>query len=144
MIEVIEWRNGYNHDREAASRESSLECKDVSLAVQSQAAESDINRIVKNFLHTGELPVRAMPPLHADFADVFDFQSAMNTVRAAQEAFMALPAEIRSQFDNDAHAFVEFCNDDSNKESLMEWGLLPRPARDAAEAPVAEPGADTK
>ena len=72
---------------------------DPSKAQQSAKEETDINTIVDRFLKTGALPPVRVPPTYSDFAEVFDFQSAMNTVNAAKESFLALPAGVRNSFE---------------------------------------------
>ena len=37
-------------------------------------------------------------PQFVDFEETFDFQSSMNVIRAAEEAFNAMPAEVRDRF----------------------------------------------
>jgi phage internal scaffolding protein len=123
-------RTGYNYDVDAASLESGLACKDPSLAVESFADEADINNIVNRFLKTGELPANFRAPTYQDFEGVFDFQTAMNAVRQAADAFMQLPASVRSRFGNDPQQFVEFCSDTENLEEARKLGLtIPQPSR---------------
>lgn len=102
----FQWKTPYNHVVNDESLRTGLKCEDPSLAQQNQEAESNINTIVGRFLKTGLLPQIQLPPLLEDFADVFDFQSAMNTMAAAKHSFMQLPADIRSAFQNDPHNFV--------------------------------------
>jgi hypothetical protein len=48
----------------------------------------------------------------------------MNTIREAQNSFMALDAEVRLRFNNDPGAFVAFCESEGNHEELRKMGLL--------------------
>lgn len=73
---------------------------------QSSKNEADINTIVKNFGVTGHLPQIPLPPSLDEFAEVFDFQSAMNIQATARHSFMMLPADVRAAFGNDPHNFV--------------------------------------
>jgi len=123
MVTKVFVRNEYNYDMDEASLESGLECKDESLAVQSQKDESDINVIVRRFGLSGELPQGVRAPTFGDFSDVVDFQTAMNAVRSAEESFMAMLAEVRSRFANDPQAFVEFCSDEANLDEMRKLGL---------------------
>lgn len=116
-------RTAYNYDRNSASVASGLECLDPSLTVQSQAEEADINVIVKRFGITGEVPVSARMPSYQDFAEVFDYRTAVETVMAAEEAFMQVPADIRARFHNDPGAFAEFCENPHNLPELRKMGL---------------------
>lgn len=131
-------RSEFNYDMHAASKESGLDCRDVSLAKQSFAEEADINTIVRRFHLTGELPQGLAVPTYQDFEGVFDFQSAMNVVRAASEAFMAMPADIRSRFENSEQKFYNFVLDEGNREEAERLGLVigkaPAPADGAQPA----------
>lgn len=118
-------RSPYNYDVVAASDECALDCSDFpSLAKQSFADECDINTIVRNFGLTGELPSDVRAPQYGDFTGVMDYQSALNAVIAADEAFMQMPAEVRSRFHNDPAAFVDFCSNENNREEMARMGLL--------------------
>lgn len=103
----FEWKTGFNHNTNAESERTGLECKDPSLAQQHQENESNINTIVKNFGITGQLPQVRLPPSIDEFTEVFDFQSAMNLLAAAKHSFLSLPAEVRSAFQNNPQIFVE-------------------------------------
>jgi phage internal scaffolding protein len=117
-------RSPYNYDMDAVSDETSLVCKDASLAKQSFAEESDINTLVRRFGLTGELPTNVRMPSYGDFTIVSDFHSAMNAVAQANEAFDAMPALVRARFDNDPGKFVDFCADDSNRAEAEKLGLV--------------------
>ncbi len=110
--EVVLWestsffKTPFNHDTSQESvRTGYLETL-PSKAQQHQAEEADINTIVKRFNVTGQLPQIPLPPALDEFAEVFDFQTAMNTLAAAKRSFEMLPADIRAAFGNDPHQFV--------------------------------------
>lgn len=103
----------------------SIEGEDRTL--QSQAEEADINVIVARFIKTGQVPSVRDVPSAMVFTEVFDFQSAMNAVLAAQNAFSDLPAEVRYRFGNSPQAFLAFCearNDDGSLTNLEEMRKL--------------------
>lgn len=140
MDEVF-FRSGWNYDRDAASLETGLACEDESLTIQSQAQEADINELVRRFGVTGQLPQVAMPPSIAEFTEVFDYRSALETMMRAQESFAALPAEIRSRFRNDAAEFVVFVDREleaGRLEELRKMGLA------VAEKPAEVKAAEVK
>lgn len=118
-------RNPYNYDMNAAGDESGLKCEDPTLTQQHFKDDSDINTIVERFHITGELPQNIRMPSSYDFAGVFDFQSAMDTMNAARKAFQAMPAIVRARFDNDPAEFVQFCDDPQNLEEALKLGLVP-------------------
>lgn len=127
-------RSPYNYDRHAASNASGLLCRDPSLAVQDAKDEVDINTIVRRFGLTGELPEDVRAPSYGDFAGVRDYHSAMNAVCVANEAFDAMPPEVRLRFNNDPGSFVDFCSVPGNEDELRKLGLIP-PVPTAPEPP---------
>jgi len=67
-------------------------------------------------------------PQYVDYEGVFDFQSAMNVVRQADENFMRMDAKVRSRFHNSPQEFLEFFADPANSEEAVRLGLaLPTP-----------------
>lgn len=93
------------------------------LTKQSEKDDADINVIVKRFGIGGVLPLVQMPPLNVEFGEVFDFQSAQNTILAAKASFNALPADLRAEFQNDAAKFVAFASDPQNIAELKKMGV---------------------
>ncbi|AXH76130.1 MAG: internal scaffolding protein [Microviridae sp.] len=118
-------RTGFNYDMNAVSVDTGLACTDLSLAVQSEADECDINTIVRRFGLTGQLPVGVRMPTYGDFTGVFDFASAANAIALANESFDEMPAEVRARFENDPAKFVDFCSDDGNRAEAERLGLVP-------------------
>jgi len=118
------FRSGFNSDNDVASVESALECQDESLAIQSAKDETDINTIVRKFGLTGELPNDIKMPQTGDFTNIPDFHTAMNIIRVTQEEFLRVPAEVRARFNNDPQRFMEFVEDDSNRDEARKMGLL--------------------
>lgn len=117
-------RSPYNYDMEKAGTETGIKCEDKSLAQQQFAAEADINTIVKRFNLTGQLPENIRMPQYGDYSGVYDFHTAMNAVALANEAFDAMPANVRARFNNDPAQFVDFCLDDKNLEEATKLGLV--------------------
>lgn len=119
-----------------------------SMTRQEFAEECDINVLMSRYEKTGMLPVNERaPPMYVDFSAVPDFQTGMQLMIDAEEAFMRLPAKVRKEFDNDPLRFVEYAQDGDNLEKLREWGLAePEKAPDAPmrvevvnPAPTADP-----
>lgn len=121
-------RNAYNYNMNEASEESGLKCLDKTLAKQSFLEEVDINTIVRRFNLTGQLPENVRMPQYQDFEGIFDFHSAMNAISQADEAFSAMPANVRARFHNDPGEFVDFCLDPENRAEAVKLGLVERPA----------------
>jgi phage internal scaffolding protein len=125
-------RNPYNYDMALVSQETGLECQDPSLAQQHMKDECDINIIVERFGVTGQIPVTPIEPSYGDFSGVSDYHDALNRIKAADEAFMALPAKVRAKFDHDPNALLQFLQNDDNRNEAIQLGLIDG-------QPVAEP-----
>jgi phage internal scaffolding protein len=117
-------RNPYNYDMALVSQESGLDCQDPSLAQQHMKDECDINVIVERFGVTGQIPVTPLEPSYGDFSGVSDYHTALNAIRASDEAFMALPAKIRARFDHDPNALLNFLQNEDNRDEAIEIGLI--------------------
>jgi len=110
-----------NHD--AHSTKTGLECLDSSLTQQQFKEEADINTIVDRFMKTGHLPDPVSMPQYVDYEGIFDFQSAMNVVRAADENFMRMDAKVRSRFNNSPQEFLDFFANPANVDEAVRLGL---------------------
>lgn len=122
-------------DEDELSEATGLLCVTPSMAQQQFKDECDINTIAQRFGITGELPVNARAPTYGDFTSVDDFQSALNAVRQAEEAFLQLPGLVRERFGQDPARFVDFCSDPRNLDEMRELGLaVPLPKGDKAKA----------
>lgn len=128
-------RTPYNYDRDKASDETALRMVTPTRTQQQFKEECDINNIAKNFGLTGRLPVGVRMPIYGDFADVDDYQSALNAARRASQSFMAMPAHVRERFQNDPQRFLEFCSNDANREEAKALGLVRTEAVSAQTAP---------
>jgi phage internal scaffolding protein len=132
-----------NHD--ARSNEFGLKCLDSSLTQQQFKEESDINTIVDRFMKTGHLPDPVSMPQYVDYEGIFDFQSAMNVVRQADENFMRMDAKVRARFHNSPQEFLEFFSNPDNADEAVRLGLatpvqpkeFPKSAPAAAATPAA-------
>jgi len=116
-------RTPYNYDLDAASNESALVCLEPTLAQQHFKDECDINFVLKNF-GVEALSVNPLQPRYGDFTDVVDYHSALNAVIAAEDEFMALPANIRSRFDNDPAKLIDFMENPANLAEAQSLGLV--------------------
>lgn len=132
-------RTPFNYDTNQVSDETGLACRDDSLTQQQFKEEADINTIVDRFLRSGVLPTPVNMPQYVDFEGVFDYQTAMNTIRAADENFMRLDAKVRARFNNSPQEFLEFFANPDNTEEAIRLGLaIPQPAATGSQEPVAE------
>lgn len=98
---------------------------------QSFKDDADINVIVRRFGVTGQLPQDVRVPRYGDFTAAMDFHESMNLILEAQRAFMEMPSEVRSRFNNDPGSFVDFVSDPKNQDEARKLGIadpLPEPS----------------
>lgn len=141
-LEIVEPRAYMSYDTRAASRAVAQENTEPSKTVQADAHEADINTIVDRLAKTGQMPIIQAPPQVDEFADIFDFTSAMQTIAAAKYAFSQLPAKIQARFNHNPAEYVAFADDPENIPELRKWGVAvdrERRPGDTAPAPLAEP-----
>lgn len=116
------------YDEKEASRACAVDFSDArDRTQQSQAAETDINGIVRRFKVTGVVPQGVRVPTYGDFTGVSDFRSAMDAIIAAEKSFMSMSSDVRSRFGNDPATFVEFCSDPKNLDEMRKFGLAVPP-----------------
>lgn len=129
-------RTPYNYDTDEVSKETALvnNPDEVPVTQQQFKEETDIREIVRKFGLTGRLPENLQIPQSGDFTEVEDFQSAMNAVRAGEEAFAQVPAPIRERFANDPGKFLAFVYDEKNRDEAMKMGLLKKPPEETRDA----------
>lgn len=134
----MEFRHAYDGLADMFSQDSGLSFDPEEGRTQQHfAKECDINEIVRRFGLTGELPENVRMPVSGDFTGVVDFQSAMQMVVEAKDAFMQFPAEIRAEFDNDPQKMIAFLEDGRNRDKAIEMGLIAKPpekTRDVVQA----------
>lgn len=103
---------------------------DPGMTRQEFAEECDINALMARYEKTGVVShVNRAQPVFLDTTLYKGLQASMDAFNEAADAFRALPAAVRKEFDNDPQKFVDFAVDEKNIERMREWGL-------AAPAPV--------
>lgn len=104
---------------------------DPSLTQQHFKDECDINYIMRRYRETGFLvdPLKSATakPQFGDFSTAFDFHEAQNVIAKANEAFAALPSEVRKRFANDPGEFLAFMEDERNIDEAVKLGLVEKP-----------------
>lgn len=90
--------------------------------------ECDINNIIARYEKTGELShLSGRKGAFTDLSDVTDYQGMLHTVIQAEEAFMTLPAVVRTRFRNDPGQLLSFLQDPKNKDEAIKLGLIDTP-----------------
>lgn len=113
-----------------------------SMTKQEFKDQCDINKIVKEFTITGQISHISAKAAQGAFLDLpkdLDYQTSLNTIIAAEDAFMALPAKVRDRFGNDPTEFLTFVTDPKNADELVELGIRERPRPASSPAPIPEP-----
>lgn len=101
-----------------------------SMAKQEFKRECDINNIVKHFSTHGMLNhvnAKAAQGAYQDLPDHMDFQESLHTIKAAETAFMTLPAKVRDRFGQDPAQFLAFMADPENIDEVRKLGLTQAP-----------------
>lgn len=115
-----------------------------SVTNQSDKESSDINIIMKRYEKTGLitdlLTGQRRTPQYGDFSNVGDFHQLQNTLARTREAFDALPASVRNQFQNDPANLIDFLADSNNDAEAVKLGLKDKSVLTPAE-PVNTPAA---
>ncbi|WNK13421.1 MAG: internal scaffolding protein [Microvirus sp.] len=102
---------------------------DPGMTRQEFSDECDINTIMERYEKAGVVShVNHATPAYLDTTLYKGLQASMDAFKEAQSAFLALPANVRKEFDNDPQRFVDFAVDGSNIERMREWGLAPKAA----------------
>lgn len=114
---------------------SKIMFKDISLTKQSQIDEADINKIISRHTNTGVLA--DLDKLERVYGEITatDLLTANTMLKDAHEAFMEIPSAIRSEFDQNVGAFIDYATDPENITQMREWGL----AKPASQKTPADP-----
>lgn len=90
---------------------------------QSFKDETDVNLIIAKHTRMGTLShLEQWGGQYGDFTG-FDFQEAQNQIARANTMFEQLPASVRNKFKNDPSKFLEFVDNEENRDNLET--LLP-------------------
>lgn len=109
-------------------------------AVQADAAQVDINQIIKRIQKGQAPPVVGGEPFYGDVSEFGGLAEAFQKIQDANALFMSYPADVRERFENDPVKMVEFLEDPNNLEEAVKMGLaLKRPDPEPASPPAAPP-----
>lgn len=104
---------------------------DLSLTQQQYESECNINNIVDanmkfkdpSFLTKLMLSNRSNEPIYGDFTQIHDYQSALETVKLADNMFLSLPSKIRERFHNNPQHLVDFIDSCKNNIDNYNEGI---------------------
>lgn len=103
--------------------------------------ECDVNIILSKYQKSGILPYMRAGGSYGDFSQVSDYQTALNTINQAEEAFRSLPSKLRARLHNDPAEFLQFVQDPANEEELIKYGLASRRVKEGSQTDPATQGA---
>lgn len=122
------WRHQYDAARD--EMEGDLVAQDFpepSLTQQHFAHDADLNVIVKRYgITDGSIPVAPLDPrFFGDFTNApEDLRQVLDISRQAKDMFMALPAEIRTQFQNDPALLHDWVTNPANRDEAIKMKLV--------------------
>ncbi len=106
--------------------------------------ECDINRVLDRAVHGASLAhLKNHEGTYGDFSD-FDensYEHMLGRISDANTIFYDLPAELRSEFDNNPGKFFGFVNDPANVDKLEE--IFPTLAAPGRDMPTVDTGVPT-
>lgn len=89
--------------------------------------ECNINHIVELYKKGAPLPLQITAGQFSDVSELGDYKTALDTVMEAERVFKTLPLVIKQAVNNTAAGFIDYVNDPSNKDQLVDWGLIAGP-----------------
>ena len=111
-------RTPYNYDADEVSRETGLQCDDVTLTKQEFKEDSDLNSMIRRF---GIEMVEEPKWSEFDASAIPDnFMDLQQQLAEGAEAFNALPAEVRSKHDNNPQKFLDWFKEESKRLDKQE------------------------
>lgn len=113
-----------------------LDTGDESEVQQHCRDECDINFIMARYEKIGIVEhLNERDAQYGDFLSATDYQTAMNAVFEARDAFMSLSSSLRTRFDNDPAKFLEFVHDPNNRDEMIELGMIDVPVENVNNVP---------
>lgn len=98
-----------------------------SFVQQHHAETCDMRVIISKFLKTGDQTVlNQRQKQYLDCTSASDYDTALQTVIDAQDAFYSLPAHVRERFNNDPSQLLEFVDNEDNLDEAIKLGLAER------------------
>lgn len=94
---------------------------------QSFSEQVNINSIIKKIAKTGLVPQKS-GAYYGDFSSGLSYQETLQKIQNADEAFIALPSEVRTRFNNSPAELLDFLSSSSNLDEAYTLGLIERPS----------------
>lgn len=120
-----------------------IDCsRDEVLTKQEFAKDCDVNQIIARCVRFGmPIPAGAVEGAFMDVSEIGSYADCLRRITAAQEVFMQLPVEIRSEFKNDPGLLIDFVSDGRNYDRAVKLGLIEPKASKEVKPPDVSPPA---
>lgn len=106
-------------------KDVSLDCSSPLITDQSYKNACDINVIMANYVKTGMLShTTTITPKYLDCTEVPSLERAYELIYAAEDAFAALPPDVRKLMDNNPSNLELFIQNPVNADILERNGLI--------------------
>lgn len=133
----------FNSRYSVTGEKPGIEFTDPSATLQSFKDDADINCIIARYENTGVLVDPAVPvsrtPEFGDFSDMPDYQTAQNVLVSANNAFYALPSNIRERFGNDPALYFQFVQSlekgSDDYDEAVRLGIVNKPVDSSPQVP---------
>jgi len=90
---------------------------------QDHREATDIYKMLERHKRTGQITQTSLQPMYGDFSGIGDYREVRQKMFETQEAFDALPSEIRNRFKNDPAQMIDFIQDPKNQVEAEKMGL---------------------
>lgn len=127
---------------------------EAGLTKQSFKDECNINKIMDKFQRTGIISHYASHGPQYMEIEPGDFLDAQLVIAKANTMFEELPSSVRKRFHNNPEHFLEFVQNPSNQEEMVQMGLASHidqptkpdkpPKKHASASPTPEPDSEPK
>lgn len=116
----------------------------VSLTQQSSKDECDIHIIMRKAEKHGIVThLNKYAGTYSDMVSAPNYHEAMVLLANANSMFESVPSSIRAKFGNDPARFLDFMQNENNRDKILKMGLdvshLPKPSPAAPAAPAVPP-----
>lgn len=133
----------FNSRYSVTGEKPGIKFTDPSATLQSFKDDADINCIIARYENTGVLVDPAVPvsrtPEFGDFSDMPDYQTAQNVLVSANNAFYALPSNIRERFGNDPAVYFQFVQSlekgSDDYDEAVRLGIVNKPVDSSPQVP---------
>lgn len=127
-------------DRPSGKVFTQVACPFPGRTKQAPRQSADINTIIDRYKRTGLVEnVSRARQVFADVSGIGSYHESLNKIKAAEEAFMDLPAKVRSRFRNDPAELFAFLGDEKNRPEAVSLGLVVKPPTTAQVVPPLPP-----